>query len=245
MSDTPTPEAPAPAPAEPATPDGFVSKATYDKQVADIMRERELYKPYVQAFKPLAPEEREACLGLIDMVGQKDTEGIIDWSLTTAENVSGKTHAELIAARQSGTANMATPASITGTPATPAEPPLTADAVRKMLAETIKEDRQQLQQQTSTQEQIRVFTEKMAAVNIVPGSDDGREVIEMCRAYKGDMDKALRVFAAGKADAAAAAAVAAGQTPAPAPNGAPAASANAATMTAREKVMARLTAPAA
>jgi hypothetical protein len=230
------PAAPAPAPAAPAAPDGFVSKEVYDREVADRIRERNLYKPYATAFSPLAPEQREAILGMAEMVSNNDTQGIIDWSLTTAENVSGKTHAELIAARQA-----ATPTGVASV-AAPATEPLTADAIDSIVAKRLEADRQEAQRQAGTQEQIRVFTEKMTAAGIPPQSEDGREVIEMCRAYKGDMDKALRVFAAGKADAAAAAAAAAGQTPAPAPNGAPSAAAPAAGMTPRERMMARLTA---
>jgi hypothetical protein len=245
MTDVPTPEpAPAPAPAPaPTAPEGFVPKEVYDREVEDRKRERNLYKPYATVFAPLAPEQREAILGMAEMVGLNDTEGIIDWSLSTAENVSGKTHAELIAARQA-----ATPVGTPSVAAVPGEqqpvtaPGLTADEVRRIL----EEDRAKVQRQMGTQEQIRVFTEKMTAAGITPASDEGAEVIEMCRAYRGDMDKALRVFKLGQQDAAnaaAATAVAAGQTPAPAPNGTPAPNAPAEGLTHRQKVMARLTQP--
>lgn len=240
----PAPEAP-PAVA-PVAPEGFVPKDVHDREVADRIRERNLYKPYAQAFAPLDPTEREALLGVAEMVRNGDIEGIVSWSLQTAENVSGKSAAELIAARQQATPTgqaSTAPGVPAAAPAAPASEALTADAVQRIIAQTLQQDRTQVQQQAANQQLINEYTQKMTAAGVQPTSEEGREVIEICRGLRGDMDKALRVFALSKADqvaAGAAAAAAAGQVPAPAPNGAPASAAPAVNLSPRDRVIARL-----
>lgn len=249
LAPTPAPAAPvpeAPPAVAPVAPEGFVPKDVHDREVADRIRERNLYKPYAQAFAPLDPTEREALLGVAEMVRNGDIEGIVSWSLQTAENVSGKSAAELIAARQQATPTgqaSTAPGVPAAAPAAPASEALTAAEVQRIIAQTLQQDRTQVQQQQANQELIHKYTAQMSAEGLDVRTPEGQEVVKLCRAYDGDMARAIAVFRADQAtqqQAAAAVAAAAGQVPAPAPNGAPASAAPAPNLTPRDRVIARL-----
>ena len=230
---------PAPAP-EPAT----VPYDEFKRQVANAERERNLYRPVARIIEGLADTDREAIVALADAVRSGDSEAVVNWALQSAEAVSGKSVADLIAERQKASA---APVDIGGkadAPAVGVAPEQIADIVKQALAEAKAAETQQ----ANVQALINQMSSEMRAANIEPSSDEGKEVIAMARALAArdgrapDIKLAIKVHQTAKQAELAAlanAAEVAGSTPPPAPAGAPAGSAPA-NLTPRERVMARL-----
>lgn len=219
-------------------------QAKYQQEVEHRKRERNLYSPVAKVIEGLADTDRDAIVALADAVRAGDSEAVVNWALQSAEAVSGKSVADLIAERQKASA---APVDIGGQPAAPTAgvaPEQITDIVKQALAERDAE----MAQQARVQALITTMESEMRESGFEPRSDDGREIIRMARALAArdgsqpDIKLAIRVYQtakqaemAGLANAADAAAA----VPPPAPAGAPAGSAPA-NLSPRERVMARL-----
>jgi hypothetical protein len=218
----------APPPAdtgEPTTPEEW--RAKYERATQAHIRERNLWKPVAQSFRDLDDGERNALFALADAVRNGDADAIVDWSLATAENVSGKGVADLIASRQSSQ-SMGETTSISSAAQRATEQPaaqLDPVDIQKMVADALVADRAQQARQAEQDRIIGEFTTQMRAGGYEPGSPAGRAIIQICRENGGDMGLAIQTFnsdvLAQAQSAARAVAGAAGQTPAPSPNGVP------------------------
>ena len=120
MSDTSTavpPDAGAPPAAAPGVADALAGqqapvapdaggappadyKAYWEQEKAERIRERNLYKPAQRILEGLDPDQLSALQGLAEMTRAGDAQGIVEWALATAQNVSGNDLASLVAARQ-------------------------------------------------------------------------------------------------------------------------------------------------
>jgi len=204
-------------------------RALWEQEKAERIKERNLYRPVQRILSDLDAESVSAISALSELVRRGDTDGITEWALATAQNVSGKDLAEIIAARQQAPA---TPplASQQQAPAPPAPNP---DQIREMVAEQVRV--QNLAAQITAEMQSAGYTTKDPA---------GQVIIAYARAEGVPISEAIEWF-----EAEAAARVAqrqqrlaqvAAQTPAPAPDGAPAATEPAKNLTPAEKAVARL-----
>lgn len=75
-------------------------KAYWEQEKAERIRERNLYKPAQRILEGLDPDQLSALQGLAEMTRAGDAQGIVEWALATAQNVSGNDLASLVAARQ-------------------------------------------------------------------------------------------------------------------------------------------------
>lgn len=216
-----------------------VSRAEYDRLAADHIRERNLYKPYAQAFRGMGEAERSAILNLAGHVRSGDMDGVVDWSLSTMENLTGKTAADIIAARQA-----ATPV---GQTVAPEQAP--AGPTPQQIAEMVN---QQVSQQISTQRMVDSMSATMNAAGFEPSSPSGRAIITIARDLDMEPTAALQqaismfttdvIARAQQGQAAVAAAAAA--VPGTAPTGAPLGAVPADGLSGRQRAMARLSATA-
>lgn len=242
-------ESSAPAPAPAADLNAAVGNATvdwqtrYQQEVADRIKERNLYKPYMEQFKDLSDDERTAVLGLAHLVRTQDYEGVVNWSLATAENVAGRPLADIIAARQ-GSNGAATTADIGSRP-TQNEQPANAPQLspQELIAAAQEAARYEAQSTFRTQQLIVDYSRQMQDAGYEPATAEGQEIIQLAKAFEGDMGKAINVFRAQQtlqSQQMSAAAGAAANTPSPAPTGAPLSATPASNLTPREKMMNRL-----
>jgi hypothetical protein len=236
---------------EPAAPAVELSAAEwkdkFDREVKGRQAERNLYRPAMDAFEGLHADDVNQLRELGRAVARGDSDYITEWGLQTLSNVNGgKSPAEIIAARQAATPNTATDISTAATaaPAAPAASATTAADVEAAVAKALAAAEDAREERGRVQALISGYNSKMDAAGIERGSEAYYDVIDMTRVYKGDIDKALKVYAAGEAaklaGVSAAAATAAG-TPAPAPTGAPSASTPASELTPRQKALLRIT----
>jgi len=211
-------------------------RALWEQEKSERIKERNLYRPVQRILSDLDTESVSAISALADMVRRGDTEGITEWSLATAQNVTGKDLAAIIAARQNGQA----PSTI-GQPA--AEP--TAPAQQQFDPAQIKQ-----MVQEAAAEQVRVASlaaqikSELDSSGYAQGDPATQVIIQYARQNNVPINEAIEWF---EADATAKVAQrnqrlaqVAAATPAPAPDGAPAATAPAPDMTPRDKAMARL-----
>lgn len=219
-------------------------QAKYQQEVEHRKRERNLYAPVAKVIEGLADTDRDAIVALADAVRAGDSETVINWALQSAEAVSGKSVADLIAERQKASAAPVDIAGKADTPTTGVAPEQITDIVKQALAERDAE----LEQKARVRALVDTMSAEMRAAGLEPSSDEGKEVIRMARALAArdgrepDIKLAIRVYQTAKAAEAAGiagAAEAAAAVPSPAPAGAPAGSAPA-NLTPRERVMARL-----
>lgn len=251
MTDFQTPPA-APAPAvEPAAPvvdagapvDDVVQdwRAKYEEEKEHRQRERNLYKPIAQKFGQMPPEQRDAIMYLAEQVVSGNNDAILDWSLTTAANVSGKPLPDLIAERvlQQGQQAQA-----------PTQQPQFSPE------EIVRQAREAALQDFRLEQQKQALTGILTAAGYDPHSHHAASIIHIAKSIAGESPEAALRQAINQyredisANAAqilqaqqqqqAAAAVAAGQVPAAAPSGAAASAVPMENMTPRERMAARL-----
>lgn len=106
MSEVPNP---------PVTPEDY--KVAYEAEAAklvaetaknaDLIQQRNLLKPAQRMLNNLSPEDREAFIRAAELRGTGDMEGLQEWLESSLEGITGKSVADLIAARQK--AEQATP----------------------------------------------------------------------------------------------------------------------------------------
>lgn len=221
-------------------------QAKYQSEVGYRQQERNLYRPAMQMLKDLSEDERAAVIGLTEAIRAGDYETVVNWSLATAENVSGRPVTELVAARQQGS-GMAATADIGSSPqpAPAAAPQQQMPDVQALIAAAQEAARYEAQSTVRTQQFISDYTRQMNDAGFNPATAEGQEIIRLAKAYDGDMGRAINVFRAEQSlqsQAAAAAAGVAGQIPAPAPSGAPMSATPASQLSPREKMMNRITA---
>lgn len=214
----------------------------YQAEVQDRIKERNLYKPYMQAFKHLDETDRQALLGLADAVARQDYQTIVEWSLATAENVAGRPITDVIAERQQQ-AGLAQGSDITSSPQT--SPPADQTGYMnpdELIARAAEVARLEAQATFRTQQFVQEYTRTLTDAGFESGSPEAQAVIQLTRAFNGDMGRAIQVFRAEQSlqqQGLVAAAAAAGQTPAPAPTGAPQTSVPS-DLSPRERMMNRL-----
>ncbi len=219
-------------------------QAKYQSEVGFRQQERNLYRPAMQMLKDLSEDERAAVIGLTEAIRAGDYETVVNWSLATAENVSGRPVTELIAARQQSS-GMAATADIGGSPQPAAPAQQQMPDIGALIAAAQEAARYEAQTTVRTQQFISDYTRQMADAGFSPASAEGQEIIRLAKAYDGDMGRAINVFRAEQSlqsQAAAAAAGVAGQIPSPAPSGAPMSATPASQLSPREKMMNRITA---
>jgi nucleotide-binding universal stress UspA family protein len=205
-------------------------QALLEQEKAHRVRERNLYRDAQRILGDLDDGSVNAIKALAEMVRRGDTDGITEWALATAQNVSGKDLAEMIAARQQSPAE---PAPLVGQQQAPAPAAPSPDQIREMVAEQVR-----------VQNLAAQITAEMQSAGYAPGDPAGQVIIQYARANGVPINEAIEWF---EADAAARVAQrqqrlaqVAAQTPAPAPDGAPAATEPAKDLTPAEKAMARL-----
>lgn len=229
-----------------AVADAVDWQAKYQAEVGYRQQERNLYRPAMQMLKDLSEDERAAVIGLTEAIRAGDYDTVVNWSLATAENVSGRPVTELVAARQQGN-GMAATADIGGNPqaAQPAPAAPQMPDVQALIAAAQEAARYEAQTTVRTQQFISEYTRQMNDAGFNPATPEGQEIIRLAKAYDGDMGRAINVFRAEQAlqsQAVATAAGVAGQVPAPAPQGAPMSATPASQLSPREKMMNRLSA---
>ena len=198
-----------------------------------------MYRPATRLLADLDDNEREALLGLAEMVRNGDVEGITNWSLTTVENVNGKSAAELIAARQAAAGQA--PTNIASAPDAPA--PVSADEIARVVQETLEQRDQARAAEARQQALVESMSQQMRDAGYDPRSAAGQTIIRICRETQ-DMGQAIEIFrndvlATAMASATATAA-AAGQVPPPAPNGSAPSAVPAENLTPRQLMLNRL-----
>lgn len=219
-------------------------KDRFEREVKGRQAERNLYRPAMDAFEGLHADDIAQLRELGKAVARGDAEYITEWGLQTVSNVNGGlSPAEIIAKRQAATPNGATDIS-TAAQATVATPAATSPVdVKAAIAEVLAEVEAAKEEKARIARTIESYNTKMDSAGIERGSEAYYNVIDLTKAFKGDIDRAIRVHNASSTaetvGVAAAAAAAAG-IPAPAPAGAPSSSTPAANLTPREKVKLRL-----
>lgn len=218
-------------------------KAKYEAEVQGRVKERNIYRPATRLLADLDDSERDALLGLAEMVRNGDVEGITNWSIQTAENVTGKSAAELIAARQAAAGQAPTNIAST-TPETTAPPaPASADEIARAVQEALDQREQAREAQARQQAMVETMSQQMRAAGFEPSSAAGQTIIRYCR-ETGDMEQAIEMFRkdvlATVMASATATAAAAGQVPPPAPNGSAPSMAPAENLTPRQLMLNRL-----
>lgn len=244
-----------PAATAPAAPTDVAAaidwKAAYEKEVESRKYERNLYKPVARLIDGLHDDDRETLVALAEAVRAGDAQAVVEWNLATAERLSGKTVADIIAERQSQS-QAPTDLSSREQQMQSANPAMTDEQVQAAVRSAIAAERESVQSEARKQAYIQQVSGQLRAVGVEPGTPEAVEVIEMARALATrerdgipPIDKAIRVWQTARAAEAAgmsASALVAGQVPQPAPVGAPAANAPAPELSHRERVIARLTA---
>lgn len=234
----PAPE-PAPAPPTPSAPDPVDAagwEAKYRGEVADRIKERNLYKPAQRLLSDLDEDSRAELIRLADMARTNDAEGIAQWSLDTIRAVSGKDAAAYIAERQ---------AREQGTPA----PGLTAEAPKPVPGMTPEEVRQMVREEQAEQARLEQgrqhVTNTLKEMGYDVNSAAGKTIVGYAVDNKADLDTARKWFendiVASVSARQRAASAAAATVPGTAPAGAPAGSIPDGA-TSREKALARLAA---
>lgn len=209
-------------------------KALWEQEKSERIKERNLYRPVQRILSDLDTESVSAISALAEMVRRGDTEGITEWSLATAQNVSGKDLAAIIAARQNGQQ----PTTI-GQPA--AEPPAPASFDPAQIEEMV---------QKAAAEQVRVaalaaqIKSELDSSGYAQGDPATQVIIQYARQNNVPINEAIEWF---ETDAAAKVAQrnqrlaqVAATTPPPAPDGAPAGTAPAPDMSPKDKAILRL-----
>jgi hypothetical protein len=228
----------------PAGDGAMIPKSVYDAEVQRHIKERNLFKPAQQRLSALADEQREAILGLADAAARGDMEAIMDWSIGTLENISGKSAAEAIAARQAK-AGVGEAVGRGNEPAlaTPPTPQLTDDRVRELAVQAASREFEK-------QQTIREVNSSLVAGGYEPGTPEAYAIILIGRdnnipikdavaQYEALTDARVQARLARIAEGQQQAAVVAGQTPAPAPSGQPV-GAVPSNLTPKERAIARL-----
>lgn len=208
-------------------------RALWEQEKSERIKERNLYRPVQRILSDLDTESVTAISALADMVRRGDTEGITEWSLATAQNVTGKDLAAIIAARQNGQAPADQPQSAPATPQQVIDP----EMIRQMVAETAAE-------QVRVSNLAERISATMEQAGYTPRDPAGQVIIQYARQNNVPINEAIEWFEADAASRVAQRnqrlAQVAAATPAPAPDGTPAATAPAPDMTPRDKAMARL-----
>lgn len=211
-------------------------RALWEQEKSERIKERNLYRPVQRILSDLDTESVSAISALAEMVRRGDTEGITEWSLATAQNVSGKDLAAIIAARQNGQAPAAAPGATSQAPEAPQQV-IDPEMIRRMVEETAAE-------QVRVSSLAERISAEMAQAGYTPRDPAGQVIIQYARQNNVPINDAIEWF---EADAAARVAQrnqrlaqVAAATPAPAPDGAPAGTAPAPDMSPKDKAMARL-----
>lgn len=207
MSETPTPPVVEPV----STPADF--EAMYRKEVEGRIAERNLYKPAQQMLNGLTDGAKAEVLKLAQMAQAGDTQAIVDWALMTAQDVSQKDLASLIAERQTQENDDQKP-----------QPGMTAQEVAEMVrnetARTLQEHSVRQQGEARVRQELSALgydLDSAAGMTIINRAVAlGCDVGEATKWFEGDVEK---TFAERARNAAAAAAT----VPGTAPNGTPAA----------------------
>ena len=250
MSDTPAPP-PTPIDTAPVDPPAVAGgdedwRVKYEREVEHRKRERNLFAPVARIIEGLHEDDRSTLTELADAIRRQDRDYLVEFGIATAENVSGKSAAELIAARQ-GQQGMGTPGDITQRAAETqaANPGMTEEQVARAVREALAAEREEQSAEQRKTEYLAHVTNTLTSAGIQPGTDDAVEVIQIARGLGGDVERAIRVWNADRqyrTVGLAAAGAQAASLPAPAPSGAPVGAAPAPNMSPRERVVARLNA---
>lgn len=211
-----------------------IDRARYDQEVANHVRERNFYKPAQQMLSKLDPASQQAMLALAQAAADGDVDAIIEWNLSTLEQVSGKSAADVIAARQAAarTAELAPVAA-----QAPAVAPVTPEQIAAMVADGIR--------QNQNEAAVRSI---MSDAGYPLGSPYGDVIIRYCCLNNCDPATGIAWFkqdqtqrTAAVDPAAGAAAVAAGTAiPTPAPGGAAATASPTENMSSHDRAVWRL-----
>lgn len=223
-------------------------KERFEREVKGRQAERNLYRPAMDAFEGLHADDIAQLRELGKAVARGDAEYITEWGLQTVSNVNGGlSPAEIIAKRQAATPNGATDISTAATaaiePASTPKATATPDDIKSAVAEALRAAEEAREEKARVARTIETYNTKLDAAGIERGSEGYFDVIDLTKAFKGDIDRAIRAYkASSTADQVGlvAAAAAAAGVPAPAPAGAPSSSTPVTNLTPREKVKLRL-----
>ena len=246
MTDIAPIAAPAAPPADPAASAPVVApeldfKALYDQEKAERIKERNLYRPAQQALRDLDEPTVQAITSLAEMARSGDTDAIVEWSLATAQNLTGSDLATVIAARQNAGTPTPAPQAAAPQPGGFQQQPGQAPIDHETINQRIREGVQSEMHAANLRQQI---TSEIAAAGYDVGTPTGLAIIRYAQASNGTVAEAIKAIeadvVANTARRQQALAAAAGQVPGVAPAGAAPGSAPA-DMTNRERALNRLT----
>ena len=210
MSEVPTPPVvEPPVVTTPQTPEDY--KALYEAEAiktADLIKQRNFLKPAQRMLEGLDQEARDELIALGQLAAKGDREAMIEWTLSTAEGLSGKDIAELIAERQK----------IEEDPSTEKPAGLTPEQVEEMVEK-------RLTAQRNADKGEQAVTAEMAEHGYKLTSAAGRTILQYAVDQNVNVKEAVEWYekdtATTTAERQKAAAAAAATVPGVAPNGTP------------------------
>ena len=180
------------------------------------IRERNLYRPVQQMLRDLDDGTVQAIQSLADLARNGDTSGIVDWSIATAQNLSGGDLASVIAARQTGNAPQQQPQQELAQTIQQQAPAIDPDMMRAMI-------QQEAAQQFRVQTLVQQITSELNNAGYDPSDPSGQTIIRYAQVNNVPIKDATTWFEqdvqAKVVARASAAAGAAAQTPQLAPSG--------------------------
>lgn len=143
----------------------------YKQEVQERIRERNLYRPVQQILRDLDENTVQAIQNLADLARNGDTSGIVDWSLATAQNLSGGDLASVIAARQTGNAApQQQPQQELAQTIQQQAPAIDPEMMRAMI-------QQEAAQQFRVQTLVQQITSELAQAGYDPADPSGQTII--------------------------------------------------------------------
>jgi hypothetical protein len=193
-------------------------ESLYKQEVQERIRERNLYRPVQQMLRDLDDGTVQAIQSLADLARNGDTSGIVDWSIATAQNLSGGDLASAIAARQAGGAPQSSQYQQQELAQTIQQqaPSIDPDMMRAMI-------QQEAAQQFRVQTLVQQITSELNSSGYEPSDPSGQTIIRYAQVNNVPIKDATAWFEqdvqAKVIARASAAAGAAAQTPQLAPSG--------------------------
>jgi hypothetical protein len=234
---TPTGEAPAETPAA-----DINWQEKYQSEVQDRIKERERYKPFVQTFGKMHPDDARAVQEFATAFASGDTETAVRWMVDNARTLAGDRFDSFITPAQQQAINtqVAQQAYSDGTSAG-----MTPEQVEQLVQTRLQESFQQIQQAQVQQQYERQIEETLTQHGLAPDTPLATAAI-VAASKRSDLDLAAAIREVEEQVLAQAQQIATRRAEAgtsmgaPIVNGVPVVSPNGQQMTPRERAMARL-----
>jgi hypothetical protein len=214
----------------------------YRAEVQDRIKERERYKPFVQTFGKMHPDDARAVQEFASAFASGDTETAVRWMVDNARTLAGDRFDSFITPAQQQAINtqVAQQAYSDGTNAG-----MTPEQVEQLVQNRLNESLQQMQQAQVQQQYERQIEETLSQHGLSPDTPLATAAI-VAASKRPDLDLSAAIREVEEQVLAQAQAIAARRADAsnglgaPIVNGVPVVSPNGQQMTPRERAMARL-----